>query len=61
MSKTKKDEIKESRYSKKQFIQSDIYPATDRDILKIVLKDNEKYTKEEVNSQLETFKRKEVK
>lgn len=63
MSKNKKDEevIKEPKYSKRQFIQSDMYSIMDRDILKMILKDNEKYTKEEVKRKLETFKRKEVK
>lgn len=63
MSKTKKDEevIKESRYSKKQFIQSDMYSIMDRDVLRIILDDDKKYTKEEVNSKLKDFKAKEVK
>jgi hypothetical protein len=63
MSKNKKDEemIKDHTYSKRQFIQSDIYSTMDRDILKIILDDDKKYTKEEINSKLEEFKAKEVK
>lgn len=63
MSKTKKDEevIKNPRYSKRQFVQSDMYSIMDREVLKIILDDGKKYTKEEVNSRLKDFKAKEVK
>ncbi|MBU5440293.1 hypothetical protein KQI42_20060 [Tissierella sp. MSJ-40] len=63
MSKIKKDEevIKDHTYSKRQFIQSDMYSIMDRDVLKIILNDDKKYTKEEVNSMLKDFKTKEVK
>lgn len=47
---------KESRYSKNSFIQSGCYSAMDRDILKLILKDGEKYTREEVKDELEAFK-----
>ncbi|QUH21422.1 hypothetical protein [Alkaliphilus sp. B6464] len=63
MSKLKKSEeaVKEHRYSKNQFIQSKLYSAIDQDILKIILDNDKKYTKEEVKSELEAFRRKEVK
>ncbi len=56
----KKANTKENSYNKKQFLTGE-FSAFDKDILKIILKDDVKYTKEEVKKKLEEFKKKEVK
>jgi hypothetical protein len=59
MSKVKEDN--QEKYSKKKFLQSNIYSSFDKDILKIILEDNKKYSKSEVDQLLKDFKAKEVK
>lgn len=53
--------ITPKQYTKKQFVESSQYTAMDRDILKILLKENQKYTKDDVEKVLKEFKEKKVK
>lgn len=57
----RKSSPKVKKYFKKQFVESNLYTAIEKDILKIILEENLKYSKEEVKKKLETFKGKEVK
>lgn len=63
MNKAKKNKgvAEELRYSKRQFIQSDMYTATYRDVLRIILDEDKRYSKEEIENKLKKFKKKEVK
>lgn len=48
-------------YPKEQLVLSSRFAATDRDILAVVLGNDKRYTLDEVESALQTFKNKEVK
>lgn len=61
MSEKGKAKQEQSRYTKKQFLDSRQRAGSDKDILAIVLEDDKTYTKAEANRLVEDFKKRKVK
>jgi hypothetical protein len=56
-----KKKVEETKYSKKQILKSKRYKGVQKDILHVVLDDDEKYSLQEVESLMNSFNAKEVK
>lgn len=50
-----KNELK--KYSKKQFLKSGKFSGVDKNILQVLLKDDEKYSEDEVKKKLQEYKK----